>query len=144
MHKRGRPQNHQHHQANIKIVLQNNTQFSQGIGMKNALFSFSVLTQSCLDVYACFVDYKKAFDKLQHNKLRTKALTNPTDGSQKIYTFTNQQLLMQKVRFQVKKRYTTRLHTNTIAFQPVFNIITDKALNNENARPSRMKKNFSK
>ena len=42
-------------------------------GTANALFTFRVLTERALDVqkdvFACFVDYEKAFDKVRHEKL---------------------------------------------------------------------------
>ena len=53
----------------------NDTQFGfrNGLGTREALFSINVLTQRARDmnveVYACFVDYRKAFDCVQHQKL---------------------------------------------------------------------------
>ena len=42
-------------------------------GTANALFTFRILTERALevqkDVFACFVDYEKAFDKVRHVKL---------------------------------------------------------------------------
>ena len=47
--------------------------FRGGFGTREALFSIQVLIQRCrdvnVDVYACFVDYEKAFDTVQHDKL---------------------------------------------------------------------------
>ena len=47
--------------------------FRNGLGTREALFSINVLTQRARDmnaeVYACFVDYHKAFDCVQHQKL---------------------------------------------------------------------------
>lgn len=47
--------------------------FRNGLGTRDALFGMQVLTQRCLDVntnvYACFIDFEKAFDKVQHVKL---------------------------------------------------------------------------
>lgn len=47
--------------------------FRNGLGTREALFSLNVLTQRARDmnvkVYACFIDYKKAFDCIQHDKL---------------------------------------------------------------------------
>lgn len=52
-----------------------NTQFGfrNGFGTREAMFGFQVLVQRCrdvnVDVYACFIDYQKAFDTVQHDKL---------------------------------------------------------------------------
>lgn len=52
-----------------------NTQFGfrNGLGTREALFSVQVLIQRCrdtnCDVYACFVDFEKAFDKVKHDKM---------------------------------------------------------------------------
>lgn len=52
-----------------------NTQFGfrNGFGTREALFSMQVLTQRCrdmnVDVFACFIDYEKAFDMVQHDRL---------------------------------------------------------------------------
>ena len=47
--------------------------FRNGLGTREALFSLNVLTQRCrdmnVDVYACFVDYRKAFDCVSHRKM---------------------------------------------------------------------------
>lgn len=47
--------------------------FRQGMGTREALFSINVLIQRCIDVnrtiYACFIDFSKAFDNVQHHKL---------------------------------------------------------------------------
>ena len=47
--------------------------FRNGFGTREALFSIQVLVQRCRDVcvpvYACFIDYEKAFDRVQHEKL---------------------------------------------------------------------------
>lgn len=57
-------------EANIK-----DTQFGfrGGMGTREALFGIRVLVQNCRDVhkdvFLCFVDYEKAFDKVQHEKL---------------------------------------------------------------------------
>lgn len=49
------------------------TQFTKGLGTRKALFSLNVLIQRGLDVnqnvYACFIDYNKAFDKVRHDQL---------------------------------------------------------------------------
>jgi len=43
------------------------------VGAQEALFSLNVLTERCRDmnvnVYTCFLDYKKAFDCVKHDKL---------------------------------------------------------------------------
>uniref|UniRef100_A0A8D8TK36 Craniofacial development protein 2 n=1 Tax=Cacopsylla melanoneura TaxID=428564 RepID=A0A8D8TK36_9HEMI len=52
-----------------------NTQFGfrNGFGTREALFAYNVMVQRCLDVnqdvYACFIDYNKAFDKVRHTLL---------------------------------------------------------------------------
>ncbi|XP_044750612.1 uncharacterized protein LOC123310952 [Coccinella septempunctata] len=52
-----------------------NTQFGfrNGMGTREALFSLNVLAQRCrdmnVDVYACFIDYRKAFDCVSHEKM---------------------------------------------------------------------------
>lgn len=47
--------------------------FRNGLGTREALFSLSILTQRCrdmnVDVYACFIDYRKAFDCVNHQKM---------------------------------------------------------------------------
>jgi len=47
--------------------------FMKGVGTGEALFSIQVLFQRCrdmnCDIYTCFVDYQKAFDKVQHQKM---------------------------------------------------------------------------
>uniref|UniRef100_A0A8D8WNS4 Craniofacial development protein 2 n=2 Tax=Cacopsylla melanoneura TaxID=428564 RepID=A0A8D8WNS4_9HEMI len=47
--------------------------FRNGFGTREALFAYNVLAQRCLDVnknvYVCFIDYNKAFDKVRHNRL---------------------------------------------------------------------------
>ncbi|KAI5633986.1 reverse transcriptase (RNA-dependent DNA polymerase) domain-containing protein [Phthorimaea operculella] len=44
--------------------------FRNGLGTRDALFGFQVLMQRCWDmnqtVYICFIDYEKAFDRVQH------------------------------------------------------------------------------
>ena len=45
----------------------------QGLGTREALVATQVLVQNCHDmrkeVVLCFIDYEKAFDKVQHHKL---------------------------------------------------------------------------
>jgi hypothetical protein len=47
--------------------------FRAGTGTREALLSLAVLVEKCLDMnhnlYICFIDFKKAFDKVQHQKL---------------------------------------------------------------------------
>lgn len=53
----------------------NDTQFGfrKGLGTREAIFCLNVLTQQCrdmnVDIYACFIDYQKAFDCVNHEKL---------------------------------------------------------------------------
>lgn len=52
-----------------------NTQFGfrEGLGTPEALFGINVLFQRCLDinqdVYACYIDFEKAFDRVKHDRL---------------------------------------------------------------------------
>uniref|UniRef100_A0A2A4JBK9 Reverse transcriptase domain-containing protein n=1 Tax=Heliothis virescens TaxID=7102 RepID=A0A2A4JBK9_HELVI len=65
------------HNRIYKMVEENisNTQFGfrNGFGTRDALFGYQVLLQRCWDmnqsVYVCFIDYEKAFDRVQHDKL---------------------------------------------------------------------------
>lgn len=47
--------------------------FRSGLGTREALFGLVVLLQKCRDqqknVYMCFIDYEKAFDRVDHKKL---------------------------------------------------------------------------
>ena len=47
--------------------------FRQGLGTREALFGLTVLLQKCRDqsqdVYLCFIDYEKAFDRVRHTEL---------------------------------------------------------------------------
>jgi len=47
--------------------------FKDGLGTREALFCTQVLVQNCQDVkkdvFLCFIDYEKAFDRVQHEKL---------------------------------------------------------------------------
>ena len=58
--------------------------FRSGMGTREALFSIQVLIQRCrdvsVDVYACFIDYQKAFDRVKHNKLVEILLELGLDG----------------------------------------------------------------
>ncbi|KAI5734561.1 hypothetical protein M8J77_007970 [Diaphorina citri] len=48
--------------------------FRSGMGTREALFAVNILIQRCLDlnkdIHACFIDFEKAFDKVQHEKLK--------------------------------------------------------------------------
>lgn len=58
--------------------------FRNGLGTRDALFSVQVLTQKCLDqqrnVFACFIDYEKAFDNVRHDKLMSLLKQIGLDG----------------------------------------------------------------
>uniref|UniRef100_A0A8D8LPD3 Craniofacial development protein 2 n=1 Tax=Cacopsylla melanoneura TaxID=428564 RepID=A0A8D8LPD3_9HEMI len=47
--------------------------FRSGFGTREALLTYNVLMQKCkemnVDVYTCFIDYEKAFDRVKHEKL---------------------------------------------------------------------------
>lgn len=47
--------------------------FCNSLGAREALFTMQVLIQRCrdmkCDVFACFIDYTKAFDRCQHQKM---------------------------------------------------------------------------
>lgn len=47
--------------------------FRNGLGTREALFSIQVLFQRCrdmnCDIYACFIDYQKAFDRVKHQRI---------------------------------------------------------------------------
>ena len=47
--------------------------FRQGLGTREAIVATQVLVQNCYDqrknVCLCFIDYEKAFDRVQHHKL---------------------------------------------------------------------------
>lgn len=47
--------------------------FRNAFGTREALFGMNLLLQKCRDqrkdVFACFIDYEKAFDRIQHDKL---------------------------------------------------------------------------
>ena len=78
----------------LKIILKRNrvllnensgeTQFGfkSGSGTRDAIFTMRIITEKCLEkgkyLYVCFIDYAKAFDRVQHQKafecLRSKDL----------------------------------------------------------------------
>lgn len=47
--------------------------FRNGLRTREALFALSVMSQRCLDInqdiYACLIDYNKAFDRVRHDQL---------------------------------------------------------------------------
>lgn len=47
--------------------------FRDALGTREALFAVQVLIQCCRDVnspvYICFIDYSRAFDRVEHDKL---------------------------------------------------------------------------
>lgn len=47
--------------------------FRQGLGTREGLFSIQVLVQRCrdmnCDVYLCFIDFEKAFDRVRHSHM---------------------------------------------------------------------------
>ena len=47
--------------------------FRNGVGTREALLAINVLTQRCrdmnVDIHACFIDYRKAFDMVKHDKM---------------------------------------------------------------------------
>lgn len=62
-----------------------NTQFGfrEGLGTREALFGINVLFQRCLDmnqdVFACYIDFEKAFDKVKHDKLHQLLISKNID-----------------------------------------------------------------
>lgn len=54
-------------------IVPNQFAFVNDVGTREALFSVQVLFQRCRDVnsnvFACLIDYQKAFDRVQHNKM---------------------------------------------------------------------------
>ena len=58
--------------------------FRNGLGTREAIFTLNVLTQRCRDmnheVYACFIDYRKAFDCIDHGKLLEVLRKTGIDG----------------------------------------------------------------
>ena len=47
--------------------------FSNGIGTRDGIFAIQALCEQTIEmqkeVYVCFIDYEKAFDKVQHEKM---------------------------------------------------------------------------
>lgn len=58
--------------------------FRNGMEAREAIFCLQVLLQRCLnqqkDVYLCFIDYEKAFDTVQHQKLLKQLHNTGFDG----------------------------------------------------------------
>ena len=58
--------------------------FREGLGTREALFGINVLFQRCLDinqeVYACYIDFEKAFDKVKHDKLHQLLVSKNIDS----------------------------------------------------------------
>lgn len=68
--------------------------FRAGTRTGEVLFAITVLLQKCREynksVYVCFIDFQKAFDKVQHDKLRDLMKYQP--GSKR-YTINKNYLL---------------------------------------------------
>ena len=66
--------------------------FRKGLGTRDALFALQILVQRCWDVnkdvYLCFIDYEKAFDRVQHSKL-IEILKNTGIDSKDLRIITN-------------------------------------------------------
>lgn len=65
-------------QQRIRSTCENtlkNTQFGfcKGLGTREAIFCLQILLQRCYEhqkeVYICFIDYEKAFDSVDHDRL---------------------------------------------------------------------------
>ena len=58
--------------------------FREEFGTREALFGINVLFQRCLDinqdVYACYIDFEKAFDKVKHDKLYQLLISRNIDS----------------------------------------------------------------
>lgn len=56
-----------------RVMSESQFGFRQGLGTREAIVATQVLIQNCYDqrknVCLCFIDYEKAFDKVQHHKL---------------------------------------------------------------------------
>jgi len=59
------------------LMLDTQFGFRGGFGTRDALFTLQVLVQRCRDVnkdvFLCFIDYEKAFDRVQHQKIWTSS-----------------------------------------------------------------------
>lgn len=58
--------------------------FRNALGTREALFALNILLQKCRDqrkdIYVCFIDYEKAFDRVQHGTLLNLLRTLGIDG----------------------------------------------------------------
>ena len=88
----------------LKIILKRNqvllnensgeTQFGfkSGSGTRDAIFTMRIITEKCLekgkDLYVCFIDYAKAFDRVQHQKA-FECLRNTRMDSKDLRVITN-------------------------------------------------------
>ena len=88
----------------LKIILKRNqvllnensgeTQFGfkSGSGTRDAIFTMRIITEKCLekgkDLFVCFIDYAKAFDRVQHQKT-FECLRNTRMDSKDLRVITN-------------------------------------------------------
>ena len=73
------------HQAKLNSeVSSNQFGFRPNSGTREAIFCMRMTTERYLcmqrNIYACFIDYSKAFDKVHHNKLIDSLMKVNTDG----------------------------------------------------------------
>ena len=56
-----------------RLLAESQMCFRKGKGKRDAIFQLRIVTQRAIQVkkkiYACFVDYQKAFDRVKHDKL---------------------------------------------------------------------------
>ena len=66
--------------------------FKSGSGTRDAIFTMRIVTQKCLEkgkyLYVCFIDYAKAFDRVQHQKA-FECLRNTRMDSKDLRVITN-------------------------------------------------------
>ena len=66
--------------------------FKSGSGTRDAIFTMRIITEKCLekgkDLYVCFIDYAKAFDRVQHQKA-FECLRNTRMDSKDLRVITN-------------------------------------------------------
>ena len=59
--------------------------FQEGKGTINAIFTLRNVVERCLekgkDIYICFIDYSKAFDRVQHSKIMDTLQELEIDGN---------------------------------------------------------------
>ena len=86
----------------LKIILKRNqvllnensgeTQFGFKSGTRDAIFTMRIITEKCLEkgkyLYVCFIDYAKAFDRVQHQKT-FECLRNTRMDSKDLRMITN-------------------------------------------------------